>query len=721
MLRKGIVEAGICMAAASEALSPGWRKFGALFLGVAAVGVPVNHLGGYALLVILAVIVFSGEVSASPKAWLAALAIVAVAAAGQWLLAPPRIEEGHNVFLPGGPGALERELPADVYRFMANEFDAVYPPAVRCQVESTGCWKSHGFPDRAFAFSADGIWHKSTASRAVTELDFSDPVWLRSGFINELRYNWGTAAPDVHRADRDRRFWMGLHRWHLAMPWFEMLKLPAAYVGGQLCWRGDVLWEGAGGAFAPLPASGCRSIETADSGRRVFGIAIKPDTLAMNLEPPWSVRLRHFAANALLLAGLIGLVAALLRVRPRRLIPPLMLIGLSVIVIAIDDASFLGGVRPFDGGDDGLFYDSVGRVILQSFLGGNYYDALRGGENVFYYGGPGLRYFFALEHLFFGESHLGYLSLMLLLPFLVYFLFARFLPHRWALGLAIVFVAIPLGLLFGTSFINYAGWAARGFADPLAYMLFIAGTVVVVGATAAGPDDRFIPAFFGALLLALGICVKPIVAPAAAVLLGCSGLATLYFRQFRRLAGLCLGFSPVFSMALHNWVYGHVFVLFSANAEHPLVLVMPPSAWAAAARELLTLDFHGGKLAHGVKQIFDLLSGPAESYWTIPLNGLAVIVLIYVVVRGRRFDPWLRIVGAAALAQHVVALFYTSEVARYHFLDWFLTVVVVMVWLHQTGIDWFSRRYPALAARMAANPANMRLASGLARLQKMAA
>ena len=28
---------------------------------------------------------------------------------------PPRIDEGHKVFLPGAPGVLERELPAEVY------------------------------------------------------------------------------------------------------------------------------------------------------------------------------------------------------------------------------------------------------------------------------------------------------------------------------------------------------------------------------------------------------------------------------------------------------------------------------------------------------------------------------------------------------------------------------------------------------------------------------
>jgi len=291
------------MTSASQAASPasgGTRKLAALLLALAAVGLPVNQLEAYALLLVAAVVIFSGEVRASAGAWAAAVAIVALAAAGQSLLAPPRIEEGHNVFLPGGPSdALKRGLPAEVYGHMANEFDALYPPVVRCRPGSIGCWQDGGFPDSVVAFSADGIFHKIPLSRSVTELDFSDPVWLRLGFTNELRYNWYTAAPDVHRADRDRRFWMGLQRWHLAMPWFEMIRLPAAFVGGELCWRGEVMWESAGEHFALWPGDGCRAIEPADAGRRIFGIAIKPDTLTMRLTPPWTVRLQQFRRRRL--------------------------------------------------------------------------------------------------------------------------------------------------------------------------------------------------------------------------------------------------------------------------------------------------------------------------------------------------------------------------------------------------------------------------------------
>jgi hypothetical protein len=207
----------------------------------------------------------------------------------------------------------------------------------------------------------------------------------------------------------------------------------------------------------------------------------------------------------------------------------------------------------------------------------------------------------------------------------------------------------------------------------------------------------------------------------AAVLLGGAGLAALYLRQWPRLVGLCVGFLPVFSTTLHNWVYGHVLVLFSANAVHPDVLVMPPSVYVAAARDLMTLDWHGEHLERFSLQIAHWLSGPAESCATIPLNAAGVAILIYVGARGRQFDPWLRLIGASAMAQHVVALFYTAATARYHFLTWFLTMLVAMVWFQRVAIGWLRRHYPAAFERFAVHPWSQRLASGLDRLQKVSA
>ena len=691
-------------------------KILALGLAVAVVGLPVNSIAIFALLVLAAVVIVSGVVRLKPQAWGAAAAIVVVGIGAQAVFAPPRIDEGFNAFLPGG--ALERELPPDVYRHLLSEFDRQYPPDKRCDATVSGCWRHGDAPDRAFAFSADGIFHPSDLSRAVTSLDAADPVWHRLGFINEMRFNWYPLS-DVQRARRDGRFWKGYDRWQLTMPWFAMIRLPAAYVGGQLCWTGDVLWEGEGGRFTAIDQKdgGCRVLAADDAGRRVVGVAIKPDTLTMRLQGPAVVTIKQWMQPLIGLFAVAALIVVLVRVRPRRAVVPLILIALAVLAIAVDDMSFLGGVRPFDGGDDGMFYDSVGRDILQKLIAGDWAGFLEGGERVFYYGGPGLRYFRALEHIALGDSYLGYLAIVLMLPLIVLALFRRFLsepsPSPWPLTLALLFVAVPLGVVFGTTFTDYSKWAARGFADPMAYILFLAGLVPLVGARATGPLDRFAPAFFGALLMVIGVAMKPIVVVAAFVFLAGAWLGAAFARQWRRLAGLSLGALPVFSMALHNWVFGRALVLFSSNAQDGNLLVMPPSAWAGALRELVTFDVAGGLAHRALMQIPNWLSGPAESYWTVPLNAAGVAILVYVVMRGRAFDPWLRLIGAAALAQHAVALFYATT-ARYHYLTWFLTLLVAAAFMQQVGLPWLARRYPAAmawATRMLWPP---RLAAGIA-------
>ena len=718
MLRKGDFPLGHAhfMATADTGSAPAiWSRLGVLALGLAVLGLPVNDFAGYMLLLVVAVVAFCGTVTTRLQPWAAAAIIAAIAIFARMILSPPPIEEGHNVFLPSP--ALEQALPADVYRELESVFDAQYPPSQRCDRKTAGCWLNAGAPDTAFAFSADSVWDHADYSRQVSTLDFSDPVWLRLGFVNDKRYNW-TGGSDIKRSTRDRRFFMGWHRWHLAMPWFEMIRVPAGFAGGQLCWRGTVLWESQDDHFTRWPGEGCRDFEPRDIGRRIFGVAVAPDSLSMRITPPWNLWLRQVLADGLVLAAIVGLLAILVELKLRRAIVPALFIGLAMVVIVIGDASFLGGVRPFDGGDDGLFYDGTARVMLQKLLQGDIRGFLEGGESVFYYGGPGLRYFRAIEHVLFGESYLGYLSLVLVFPFVVHRLFRRFLPQDWSLAAALVFVASPVGVLFGTSFVQYEELASRGFADPAAYILLIAGILPIVRDPEA---SRFAPALGGALLVALGVFMKPIVAPAALVLVGGAGLVAIYTRQWRRAAGLFIGFLPVLSMALHNWVFGHAFVLFSANADVAIVLTMPPSAYAGALHELLGLHFGGEHVLRFVRQIADWLGGPAESYATIPLSAAGVAILVYVVIHGRRFDPWLRLIGGAALAQHAVAFFYTAAFARYHFLSWFLTMLVVIVWFEQEGAGRLKKAYPALARGLTGHPLVRRLASGLDRLQRVSA
>ncbi|MBV1699841.1 MAG: hypothetical protein KGQ47_16000, partial [Hyphomicrobiales bacterium] len=54
----------------STSAGAGWRRTGVLVLAVAAVGLPINNGPAYLLVLIAAVVIFSGKVSTRAKAWL---------------------------------------------------------------------------------------------------------------------------------------------------------------------------------------------------------------------------------------------------------------------------------------------------------------------------------------------------------------------------------------------------------------------------------------------------------------------------------------------------------------------------------------------------------------------------------------------------------------------------------------------------------------------------
>ncbi len=194
-----------------------------------------------------------------------------------------------------------------------------------------------------------------------------------------------------------------------------MYRFPAEFVGSALCWRGEVLWEGAAGQFVPIRTQRWRAARLTgeDAGRRIFGVAIKQEPpLAMRLEPTSStVRVWQLAAIGAparrrcrgRCSGSLRPHAASHRSCRSRFI------AITLVVAFLNDASFIGGVRPFDSGDDGLVYDGYARVMLQHLLAGDIAGALEGCESVFYFT-PGMRYLRAVEHVIFGESYLGYLS-----------------------------------------------------------------------------------------------------------------------------------------------------------------------------------------------------------------------------------------------------------------------------------------------------------------------
>src|SRR5262249_15277400 len=119
------------------------KKIVVLALVVAAIGLPINDLTDYAILVAAALVVCVGTVKSLPSRWLAAVALAIAVAAGHILLPAPRIDEGHNVFLPGPEAAKTSGLPRAVFDYIDRQFAEQYPPEKRCDDQSRGCWRTN--------------------------------------------------------------------------------------------------------------------------------------------------------------------------------------------------------------------------------------------------------------------------------------------------------------------------------------------------------------------------------------------------------------------------------------------------------------------------------------------------------------------------------------------------------------------------------------------------
>jgi len=526
-------------------------------------------------------------------------------------------------------------------------------------------------------------------------------VSLRLGEINGAAYQWNHGWCHIKRFVRDRHSLNILDRFRLTFPLFLVYRFPADFVGSHLCWRGTVMWEGADGRFERIDhrEQSCRELRADDAGRRIYALSVKHDTrLGMHLRASTDVQSRRALEATVMLGAAIGIILLLVAIDSRRLRLPALIISLTVLVAVVIDIQFLGGFRPLDDGDDGYTYEVYARKIVQAVLAGDVVTALIGAEPVYYFT-PGFRYFRALERFLFGDTYLGYLSVILALPFLVLALFRRFLPDSWSVVMLLLFVATPIGALFGSSLFYYVSWAARGFADPFAFALLFSGFLLIVPKADEADRPRIGPAFFGALALAAATFVRPNLLLASATMVGIAGLMALNRRDVGRAVALGAGYAFLLVSPLHNYVFGRSTVLFSDNVDQPQTLLMTPLRYLQALWAMVRFDFADPMVGNAFRQLGRWLSGPTELLAMVPVHAAAVAALVRVGVFGAGFDPWLRALALATLVQHGIGLCYVNYV-RYNLGTWLLTALVAAVWLHREGLPMFDRAYPGARARL---------------------
>ena len=283
----------------------------------------------------------------------------------------------------------------------------------------------------------------SAVSRNVAGIGFSDPAFLRLGFINDYIYGWPDNESDIKQVRARPPVAEPVRPLSRHLPAVRDVPVSGAFAGSRLCWTGTVAWEGSDEQFETLAHAdrhagrlprGCRPAHFRRSIQRDIAARHGAGTQRIRVDPP-----RRQCMPDVRRRGRDRLAAG--RINARRMIMPAILIGAGLLAALFIDSQFIGGMRPLDSGDDGIAYEGFGRAIVR-FAGRRYFcrDARRR-AGLLFYTGAALCARARIDYL--RRNLLLYFSAMLLLPILASSLFRRFLPPRWALGLILGFCRNP--------------------------------------------------------------------------------------------------------------------------------------------------------------------------------------------------------------------------------------------------------------------------------------
>lgn len=646
---------------------------------VAAIGVPILETWRALLLAVCLLALVSGTTRSGRWRVGAAIGIVAALLMLRTVLPRADIAEAHNAFLVLGPGeALERGLPAPVFRSWKEQFDALYPPDSPPD-EDRLQWRNSQMPRALFTQSADAIWRTPRYTRQVDAIDFDSLGDFRGGFANETQYN----------------FWKGelLREW---MPFYAVYELTPSSVGSALAWTGQVFWEREDGRFEEIVHRdmASRRLEPGDAGKRVFAVFFpKRGPFHFRFEPSLRLRLAAWLERVAALSG--ALVILFVLVRPRwaswSRATALLAVGYVVMAgfLAVSAGKYLGGTYPpHGGGDDGLVHDGWGHTMALLAGSGDVIGALRGLEDVYWFT-PGTRYLRMVEKVLFGDTNLLFTLIVALAPLVVFRLVRVVAGTRWAWAAAATFCVLPAGNL---SFVQYLANAKLGYGEAAAGLLFIGALPVVLSRLPRSSGDPASASLAAAgLALAGSMFIRPNFALAVVWLAIYFTWVSWRHRAFRPLAAFGAGMSVALWMPFHNWYYGDAFYLIASSATQ-FSLPVTPGHYARAAVDLLRANFDSDVVQVVRRQLQGWLWSPgfvirpevALFAWTLHLvKLLALITAGWTVVRwaiGRRPETpaALSVVAVTALLAHLPMLFAVMTHYRYAMLAWDLSLVVLI-------------------------------------------
>ncbi|MFC1753137.1 hypothetical protein ACFL96_07045 [Thermoproteota archaeon] len=703
------------------------KKVVCFLLIVMCVGLPITGVYGFIILLISGLVIVTGQINCSRKRFIDVFVIAITILLVKGLLPHATIQEGHNIFFTKGSNeVLERQLPPEAFSFMKQQFlnrydlEETVAPEKTKETKRKTSWLLKPFiflkklfmrrqpesspkitvflqckdptPKSLFAFSADSTFSRPKYSRIVDTINFNSLTEFRGGFTNSDQYNW--YGDFVIKRE--------------SLPFFVMYELSEASVNSSLCWTGYLLWE-EDGHYETIyhQQKGCRKITKSDIGKKVFGVSIynkgqlgfwarfkeikskighlfdskkqmlltrdndKNAYLSIHLKLSPLLKFSLIIRKLLEILGVFFILRLMVNLNRKRFITAILIIGIATSIAYLYCPELFGQYYIHEGGEDGLTHDTYGRMILANAISGNWMEALRGEED-FFWNTPGFRYFRALEKLFFGDTNLGYLAVILIFPYILFGFMANFISRKWAFWTTIVFLLgiLPFQILdnLGFTYYRYLMVVRGGWPDALAFATFLGALTLLLRYAKARSGAYYWYGFWAHFLLFITVFMRPQFIVSALIIVVYFAFKLIREGRFRELLYSWLGFLPVFFPLWHNYYFGNKLYLFTGTVH--LAVDYPPSLYFSAFKELVTFNLAGHDLTKVILHVRAMI-GP---WYRLVFLGIA----FYIAFFRRRVPQQMRMISIVCLSLHFVNLFIFAIHFRYVYLTWGLTVVIAI-------------------------------------------
>ena len=626
----------------------------------------------YSLIIyqILFLLFFSAKINFNKKYWLIVAFLVPITIFTKQNLEIPKIIQGSNVFIGGenyNDSIFKEKLPKKIYNKLNTDFKKIFPNSI-------------SGPDiKLYHKSVSQIFFKSPETKFVENIYWNNRYQLQLGAFNNTKYNaYGDQEPK-----------------RTNLPFFVKYSFPSDYSkkNAKFCWEGTAYIgkELVKTEFTNMECINFNTIKINSKDLYDIWLLETGNTIPLKakLVLPFKYKIAYYLKHIIsILSCLLILAIIFNKINYRKFSMYIISVLISLALSFYFYPNLINKFIIFEGGNDGLLYVHFAHLISDFLSVKDFKGAFMGGEEA-YDLMPFYRYVWVINFILFEESPWMLIFILTFFPIVIYKIFTEILGKKIAKYFLIFWFFIPIFEAFGFCHFYYVKLAIRGFGEPLSYLCFLSALLFLIKFNKNSNYLNYSNSFIFGLLLALSIGLRANILPACLVLI-VFYLILAYKINYKAFLFLCIGFSLVLIMPIHNYVFTNKFIPLTIAAYKDWNLGARPSDYFILFKSLLTFSLNLAVL----EKIINHVHGEIKLY-EIWYHFAIAISIFYAIKRQSPFI--IRCLAISSISLISLLLFYHVG-GRYSYLSWTLSLIVLSYWFKANFLPYIKKNTKLNAA-----------------------